>query len=329
MTRNPILAVLHADSSPGADPRPSKELMAPVAERADIRYTTRDGLAEALDGAQALFLYDFLSDAVPEAWHAAGSLEWLHVAAAGVDPVMFPELRASDVTVTNSRGVFDGAITEYVLGQILSFAKDFPGSLRLQHAETWKHRESERISGRVALIVGTGPIGRAIARLLRAVGMEVRGSGRRARSNDPDFGTVTTTEELPGQLAEADYVIAVAPLTEQTRHLFRRDTFAAMKPTARFVNVGRGELVDTDDLVLALTEGFIAGAALDVLETEPLPPGHPLWAMPNVSVTPHNSGDFVGWRDALVTVFTDNFARWIDGTPLENVVDKTLGYVPS
>ncbi|MFD4367396.1 D-2-hydroxyacid dehydrogenase [Rhodococcus sp. NPDC058521] len=329
MTPTPILAVLHADSSSGTDPRPSQELMTPVAERADIRYTTRDGLAEALDGAQALFLYDFLSDAVPEAWHAANTLDWLHIAAAGVDPVMFPELRASNVTVTNSRGVFDGAIAEYVLGQILSFAKDFPGSLRLQQAETWKHRESERIAGRVALIVGTGPIGRSIARLLRAAGMEVRGSGRRARSDDADFGTVTTTEELPAQLAEADYVVAVAPLTEQTRHLFHRDTFAAMKPGARFINVGRGELVNTDDLVAALADGVIAGAALDVLETEPLPPGHPLWAIPNVSVTPHNSGDFVGWRDALVRVFTDNFARWIDGAPLENVVDKTLGYVPS
>lgn len=329
MTRNPIIAVLHAENSSGTDALPSKALMAPVAERADLRYTTRDGLAEALDGAQALFLYDFLSDAVPQAWHAANSLEWLHVAAAGVDPVMFPELRASGVTITNSRGVFDGAIAEYVLGQILSFAKDFAGSLRLQQAETWQHRESERISGRVALVVGTGPIGRAIAHLLRAAGMEVRGSGRRARDNDPDFGNVSATEALHSQLAEADYVIAVAPLTTQTRYLFRQDTFAAMKPTARFVNVGRGELVNTDDLVAALADGSIAGAALDVLETEPLPPGHPLWSMPNVAITPHNSGDFVGWRDALVTVFADNFARWIDGQPLENIVDKDLGYVPS
>ncbi|QYB01900.1 D-2-hydroxyacid dehydrogenase [Rhodococcus sp. USK10] len=323
MSRNPIVAVLHAHVLP------SDELMAPVASRAEVRYTGKAGLSDALDGADVLFLYDFLTDAVPGAWHAAGSLQWLHIAAAGVDPVMFPEARDSDVTITNSRGVFDGAIAEYVLAQILSFAKDLPGSLRLQQSHTWQHRESERIAGRTALIVGTGPIGRAIARLLRAAGMKVSGSGRTARGADPDFGTVTDTEDLPQQLADADYVIAVAPLTEQTRHLFRDTTFAAMKPGARFVNVGRGELVRTDDLVAALRAGTIAGAALDVFDTEPLPADHPLWDMPNVSITPHNSGDFAGWRNDLVTVFTDNFERWVTGYPLENVVDKHLGYVPS
>lgn len=204
--------------------------MAPVDSRAEVRYTDEAGLARALDGADVLFLYDFLSGAVPAAWHAADSLQWLHIAAAGVDPVMFPEARDSDVTITNSRGVFDGAIAEYVLAQILSFAKDLPGSLRLQQSHTWKHRESERIAGRTALIVGTGPIGRAVARLLRAAGMTVRGSGRRGRESDPDFGVVLPADDLPAQLADADYVVAVAPLTEQTRHMFCAETFAAMKP---------------------------------------------------------------------------------------------------
>ncbi len=303
--------------------------MAPVAARAEVRYTDEAGLSGALDGADVLFLYDFQTDAVPGAWHAAGSLQWLHIAGAGVDPVMFPEIRDSDVTITNSRGVFDGAIAEYVLAQILSFAKDLPGSLRLQQSHTWRHRESERVAGRTALIVGTGPIGRATARLLRAVGMEVSGSGRRARNADPDFGTITATEDLPEQLARADYIVAVAPLTGQTRHIFRDATFAAMKPGARFINVGRGELVRTDDLVAALESGTIAGAALDVFDAEPLAPDHPLWSMPNVFITPHNSGDFAGWRDVLVGVFTDNFERWVAGRPLENIVDKNLGYVPS
>ncbi|WP_213574014.1 D-2-hydroxyacid dehydrogenase [Rhodococcus sp. USK13] len=323
MSRKPIVAVLHAQVLPRND------LMAPVDSRAEVRYTDEAGLARALDGADVLFLYDFLSGAVPAAWHAADSLQWLHIAAAGVDPVMFPEARDSDVTITNSRGVFDGAIAEYVLAQILSFAKDLPGSLRLQQSHTWKHRESERIAGRTALIVGTGPIGRAVARLLRAAGMTVRGSGRRGHESDPDFGVVLPADDLPAQLADADYVVAVAPLTEQTRHMFCSETFAAMKPGARFVNVGRGELVRTDDLVEALRSGTIGGAALDVFDSEPLPADHPLWDMPNVSITPHNSGDFAGWRDALVTVFTDNFERWVAGHPLENVVDKQLGYVPS
>lgn len=323
MSKTPVVVVLH-----GAN-RPSPQAMAPVAERAEIRYTEASGLAEALDGADVVFAYDFLSTAIAEAWHAAGSVEWVHVAAAGVDALLSPEVRESEVVVTNSRGVFDTSIAEYVLGQVLSFAKDLPGSLRLQQEERWQHRESERVAGSRALVVGTGPIGRAIARLLRAAGMEVSGSGRRERTGDPDFGTVTDTAALPEALGRADWVVAIAPLTDSTKGMFDADAFAAMQPHARFINVGRGELVVTDDLVSALREGGIAGAALDVVDVEPLPEGHPLWSLPNVMVTPHNSGDFVGWRDALVTLFADNFVRWADGRPLDNVVDKSLGYVPT
>lgn len=323
MTANPVVAVLHAETVPDTT------LLAPVAEHAEIRYTDSDGLATALEGADVLFVYDFLTDALPHAWHAAESLRWVHAAAAGVDPIMFPALRDSDVIVTNSRGVFDQPIAEYVLAQILSFAKDLPESLRLQREHTWRHRESERIAGRTALVVGTGPIGRAIARLLTAVGMKVRVSGRRARDDDPDFGIVTATEDLPEELSGADFVVVAAPLTEQTRGMFDTALFGAMKPSARFVNVGRGDLVRTDDLVEALRSGEIAGAALDVVDIEPLPPEHPLWDIPNVMITPHNSGDFTGWRDALVDVFVDNFQRWRSGGDLENVVDKRLGYVPS
>jgi len=126
-----------------------------------------------------------------------------------------------------------------------------------------------------------------------------------------------------------DYVVAVAPLTEQTKGMFDADAFAAMRPGARFVNVGRGELVRTPDLVDALRAGRIAGAALDVFDTEPLPSDSPLWTMENVLISPHMSGDFVGWRDTLVEVFADNFQRWQTDRPLRNVVDKRLGYVPT
>lgn len=320
MEAGPIIVVLHSDNVPGAD------LMAQVAQRAEVRYTEAPGLADALRGADALFVYDFLSRAVPGAWHAADRLRWLHMGSTGVDPVMFPEMRASDVVVTNTRGVFDTALAEYVLGQILGFAKDFAGSLRLQQRHEWHHRESERIAGATVLIVGTGPIGRAVARLLRAAGMTVRAVGRRARATDPDFGAVGT--DLYAELPAADYVVAVAPLTPQTRDMFDTKAFAAMKPHARFVNVGRGELVVTDDLVAALETGSIAGAALDVVNPEPLPAGHPLWELPNVRITPHNSGDFIGWRTAIVTAFTENFDNWMAGRPLNNVVDKELGYVP-
>ena len=315
-----IVTVAHSDQLP--DPG----LMAPVHARATVRYTDPAGLTEALIGTDVLFLYDFQTHALPDAWSAADRLRWLHIGATGVDSVMFPALQDSDIVVTNTRGVFDTAIAEYVLGQILDFAKDLAGSLRLQQQQIWQHRESERIAGSAALIVGTGSIGRAIARLLRAAGLRVRAVGRRARDDDPDFGAVGT--DLHAELPGADYVIAVAPLTERTRHMFDANAFAAMKPHARFINVGRGELVVTDDLITALRRGDLAGAALDVVEPEPLPPGHPLWSLPNVRITPHNSGDFRGWRAEIVSTFTSNFDHWIAGRPLDNVVDKTLGYVP-
>ncbi|GAA3572916.1 D-2-hydroxyacid dehydrogenase [Amycolatopsis ultiminotia] len=317
----PVLAVLC-----GANLPPD---MAAVEAAAVVRYTDARGLPEALAGADALFVYDFLSTAVPGAWAAADRLRWLHIASAGVDPVLFPELRDSDVVLTNSRGVFDDAIAEYVLGVVLAFAKDFARSLDLQRAGTWRHRESERIAGREVLVIGTGPIGRATARLLRAAGMRVSGAGRRARTGDADFGEVHDSAELPRYLGEYDYVVAVAPLTEQTKGMFDAGAFAAMKPSARFVNVGRGELVVTSDLVAALRGGQLAGAALDVFETEPLPPDSPLWTLPDVLVSPHMSGDFAGWRRTLVEVFAANFRRWTAGEPLQNVVDKRLGYVPS
>lgn len=319
-----MLAVLHGDQHPG-----DTGAMEHIEAAAVVRYTREDDLAEALRGADALFLYDFLSTALRAAWPAADRLRWVHIASAGVDPVLFPALRDSDVVLTNSRGVFDDSIAEYVLGVILAFAKDFARSLDLQRQGRWRHRETERIAGKHVLVVGTGPIGRAIAAMLRAAGMRVSGMGRRAREDDPDFGTVHSSAELARHLPEMDYVVAVAPLTGQTKGMFDAEAFAAMKPGARFVNVGRGELVVTADLIDALRAGRPAAAALDVFDTEPLPPDSPLWTMEEVLVSPHMSGDVSGWRTTLVELFADNFQRWQSGQPLRNVVDKRLGYVPS
>ncbi|QGH70822.1 D-2-hydroxyacid dehydrogenase [Pseudactinotalea sp. HY158] len=326
MPNKPVVAILHDGRPPPPGP------LAPVTEHAEVRLVEAAGLARALHGADVLFAYDFFSPAIHEAWHAADSLRWLHVASAGVDAMLDPQVRASEVVLTNSRGIFDQAIAEYVLAQILTFAKDLRGSWALQRDERWLHRESQRIAGTRALVVGTGPIGRAVARLLAAAGIHVTGGGRRARDRDADFGTVidvTAPASFHAGLAGADWVVAIAPLTEQTRGMFDAAAFAAMDPAARFINVGRGELARTDDLVTALRAGELAGAALDVVDPEPPPPGHPLWELPGVVLTPHNSGDFIGWRDELVGVFAENFRRWATGRPLRNVVDKHLGYVPS
>src|SRR5919199_1412501 len=173
-TGRPAVAVLCGEHEPPD--------MDSVQEVAEVRYTRAAGLPAALRGADVLFVWDFLSTALPAAWPAADRLRWVHIASAGVDPVLFPELVHSPVVLTNSRGIFDRPIAEYVLGLVLAFAKDLPVTLDLQRHRSWRHRETERIDGRRALVVGTGSIGRAIGRLLHAAGMTVDGVGRTARA---------------------------------------------------------------------------------------------------------------------------------------------------
>ena len=294
----------------------------------EFRYCVADGLAEAVRGARALVLWDFFSSAVRDVWRDADALEWIHVTAAGVDTLLFDELRDSDVVVTNAHGVFDRPIAEYVLGAVIAQAKDSRNSFDLQRRHEWQHRETRSIAGARALVVGTGGIGREIARMLGAAGMEVRGAGRRAAADDADFGVVVASEDLATEAAWCDHLVLAAPLTPATRGLVDAAVLSAMKPDAHLVNVGRGALVDESALVSALIEGRIGGATLDVFDIEPLPIDHPLWEAPNVTITAHMSGDVVGWRDTLAAQYTENVRRWLVGQPLRNVVDKKLGYIP-
>jgi len=303
--------------------------MEPVEARATVRYTNTAGLDHAVRGSQALFLWDYFSSAVQDVWRAASQLRWIHVAAAGVDKLLFDKLVDSEVVVTNARGVFDRPIAEFVLASILAEAKGLHRSHDLQLARTWEHRETGTIVGAAVLVVGTGGIGRETARLLRAAGMDVQGAGRTARAVDPDFGTVVSSSDLVEHVGWADYLIVTAPLTEQTSGLIDARVLAAMKPSAYLVNVGRGPTVVERELLQALTHGQIAGAALDVFDCEPLAAEHPLWSTPGVTVSPHMSGDVHGWKDTLARQFVHNALRWLDDLPLNNVVDKQLGFVPS
>jgi phosphoglycerate dehydrogenase-like enzyme len=317
------IAVLLADSArrpPGLDP---------VQARAALRYTDAAGLAQAVDGADALLLWDYFSTALREAWPRAGTLRWVHVPAAGVDTLLFDELVASDVVVTNARGVFDRPMAEFALASILAQVKRLHEIRARQRDRHWRHEETGQLAGQAALVVGTGSIGRATARLLRAVGMRVRGAGRTARTADPDFGTVRPSDRLAEHVGWADHVVVVAPLTDRTRGLVDAAVLAAMKPTAHLVNLGRGPIVDEPALLDALHAGRLAAASLDVFATEPLPVDHPLWTAPGVIVSPHLSGDSAGWLDALADQFVDNALRFLDGSPLANVVDKRLGFVPT
>lgn len=321
MVDKPVVVVLHADHLP--------EGMEAVSAIAEVRYATADTLGEAVPDADVLLLWDFFSPAVRRVWDRCERLKWIHIAAAGVDSLMFDDLVKSDVVVTNSRGVFDRPIAEFVLGQILSFAKDSALSAELQRQRVWRHRESERIDTAHAMVVGTGAIGREIAKMLSAVGMRVSGVGRTARDGDADFGVVHASSDLERVVGDVDYLVLVAPLTADTHGLVNDRVLGAAQAGVRVINVGRGELLDIDALLRHLKSGHVAGAAIDVFDTEPLPADSPVWSADNLVLTPHMSGDVVGWRRVLADLFVANFHRYVAEESLKNVVDKELGFVPN
>lgn len=317
----PVVTVLTA---PGEKEPPGMDALR---ARAEVRFASDEPtLRETLPGTDVMMVTDFRTEALAAAWPSADKLKWIHATSAGVDALMFPDLINGDVVVTNARGIFDRTIAEYVLCTILMFAKDFPRSLKLQSEHKWQHRDTERAEGKQVLIVGAGSIGGQIARLCKAAGLKPHGVARKPRHDDPDFIAVHGNDDLEEQLSLADFVVIAAPLTPQTEGLFDEKAFQAMRKSARLINIGRGPVVKTDDLIKALNNGDIAGAALDVFEEEPLPEDHPLWDMENVIMTAHMAGDFIGWKRALTDQFLENLDRWHKGEELFNFVDKKLGY---
>lgn len=316
----PTVVLLTAE---GVDPPTDLDAVRGIA---DVRECTADTLAEALPGAEILLVWDIFSGALAEAWHAADSLRWIHVAAAGVDKLLFDDLRTSTVLVTNARGVFDMPIAEYVLACVMAHDKQLHRTEALRLQGRWEHRETTRVAGRRALVVGTGGIGRATARLLRAVGLDVRGAGRRTRDDDEDFGTVVDSARLGEHLGGVDHLVMVAPLTGATRGMLGADELAALPDGAHVVNVGRGQLVDQQALTSEIASGRLS-AHLDVVVVEPLPDGDPLWSLEGAHISPHMSGDVVGWRDTLSEQFTAHLRTWIDGGEPGPAVDKDRGYV--
>ncbi|WP_424189225.1 D-2-hydroxyacid dehydrogenase [Actinokineospora sp. G85] len=310
----PIVVVLHAADRPPA--------MAQVEALARIRYARSSDLFSALNGADVLFVWDGRTTALSRAWDGAGALRWVHAAGAGVDHLLFPELRESGVVLTHSRGVFDEPMAEYVLGLVLAFAKRLPAIIRGQQRKHWQKRETERVAGSRALVVGGGPIARAVARKLGAAGVVVSGAARVPRADDPDLGDVVPYSELRSVLPRQDWVVVAAALTAETQGMVDASFLRAMRPTARLVNIGRSGLVVQPDLIDALDAGEIAGAAFDVFPDDPLPPSSSLWDMPNVLISPHMSSDVIGWREELVRRFRDNLERYLAGKPMVGVVDK-------
>lgn len=295
-----------------------------------VEYVMADSMDEVvadLAGCDVVFHYGHPRDALEANWRLTERLRWVHVGGVGVDWSLFPAIIESDVVLTNSRGIFDTSLPEYLLSLMLALAKDLPGTLRAQSRHAWEHRLLEPLAGGRAVVVGAGSIARSASRLLHAMGVTTTLVGRAAR-DAPDGARIRAIDELPALLAEADWLIVLAPLTPATRGLIDADVLAALPRGARVVNIGRGPTLVEDALVDALRSGALAGAALDVFEEEPLPAESPLWDMPNVIVSPHIGGDEAGTPRAFTDAFLANLRRYLAGEPLQNVVDKRLGWVP-
>lgn len=307
-------------------PVPPVDRLADAADVVVVR--TADEFRAALPGTEILFLNDFRTKLLREV--GPGELRWIHTSSIGVDSLMTEEIINSDIVVSNSRGVCERPIAEWVLGVLLMFTKDLRRTIELQQARTWQHRETEPLLGRKVLVVGPGPVGRETVLLLRAAGMDVTVVGRSAR-DDAQLGPISGFDDLDKLLGEASDVVLTVPLTEETRGLFNSARFDKMRPGARLVNVGRGAVVVEQDLLDAIDAGHLGAAALDVFENEPLEAGNPLWSRNNILVSPHASGDLIGWRGRVVECFAANLERWKSGDSLNDVVDlkKLSGTAPN
>ena len=254
-------------------------------------------------------------------------VRWVHSRSAGLDSTLFPELVNSDVPLTNGSGVFSQSLGEFALAAILYFAKDFRRMIRNQVAGVWEQFDVEEIAGQTVGIVGYGDIGRAVATRVHAMGMTVLATKRHPpTAGDPLISQFYPTDELLTMLGRCDYVVVSLPLTTETHHMISDAQIAAMKPSAVMINVGRGPVVDEEALVRALTEKRIKGAGLDVFEHEPLPPGDPMYKLENVLLSPHTADHTAQWLNQAMQFFLEQDRRFSNGEPLQNVVDKHLGY---
>jgi len=290
---------------------------------------SRDSDIQLAEAADAAFSIALSRDAIVRATR----LRWLHCSGHAVGHFPLADLAARGVVVTNSRGIQSVPIAEHVFACLLALARRLPQTLRDQQERTWRpnaltgEASPWLIAGRTIGIIGVGSLGEAIAVRAKAFGMRVLGMRRHPGRGVPaGFDDVVGPADRGRVLAEADVVVIAAPLTPETDRLVDAAAIAAMKPGAIVINVARGQLIDESALAGALESGRLGGAALDVFATEPLPPASPFWAMPNVIVTPHNSGFRAGHFDAVIDLFAENLERFERGVELLNRVDLETGY---
>lgn len=322
MSRAPIVLV-HSDA-----PEPVRAIVA--AAHPDLAIHTCEtyaGLPAALAATRAEVVYSVRFDGTPrfpcQALIDSPTVTWVAVGGSGTDHL--GPWDPARLTVTNAAGVAADTMAEYAIGTALSFTLGLRDFAKAQAGRRWVAGRVAPITGRTMLILGLGHTGRAVARRAKALGLTVLGA-RAHPAPMPDIDEVHGTSDLPDLWPRADVVVVCVPLLPATRGLVGRDAFAGIKAGAVLVDVSRGGVVDEAALLDALRSGQLAGAALDVFTTEPLPADHPFWSMGNVIVTPHCSSVFEGWERTSAALFADNLACYRRGEARFNVVDPVRGY---
>ena len=269
----------------------------------------------------------------PEHFALCRRLQWIHSPMAGVTSLLVPDLVASRVIVTNGRTVHSVPVAEQALALMFAIARQLPNCFQFQAKRYWGQDDSWlpgktpfELDGKTLGIVGFGAIGHQLAPRAKALGMRVSVVRRNPSKPAPMTDRVYPAARLHVMLAEADFVVLAAPDTPELLHCIGAEQLRSMKPTAYLINVARGPLVDTAALVKALENGVIAGAALDVTDPEPLPPDHPLWALPNAFITPHLGGASDRFWERESALLRENIRRYLAQEPLLNIVEKARGY---
>lgn len=280
--------------------------------------------------AEIYFTVPYLEEAaLHQVLKASPAIRWLHTSSAGVDHLLTPVFLERDIILTNSAGIYAIPIAEFVLALMLNHAHQLLSrqALHPQHLCSWDFQDfnCQELTDKTLLVIGAGGIGQAIGIRASAFGMHVWGVCRHPKPL-PGFERVVGADEWHSLLSDADYIVIATPLTPETKGMINADVLRSMRRSAYLINIARGGVVDEATLVIALKENWIAGAALDTLSTEPLPPDNPFWSLSNVFITPHCSSVSSRNIHRILELFFDNLNRYQSGLLLKNVVNKQRSY---
>ncbi len=300
---------------------PFVEQIRQTAPSVTVSVATKESLAEELAEAEIFFGYH-----APAVFRGTENLRWIQATAAGMDMMLVPELIERGLTITNASGVHAPQVAETAWALTLAVARGLSTSFRRQQEHRWEPGPYYDLDGSTAGIIGLGGIGRRYARVAAAFGMRVLAVDLNQPPKPDEVESLWTLDRIDELLEAADVVMISCPYTAETHHLIDAEKLARMKPTAILVNIARGGIVDEEALSEALLADRLAGAGIDVCETEPLPAESPLWDVPNLVITPHFAGLSTRRVQRLTQFFCKNLQRYLADEPLLNVVDQQKGY---